>query len=570
MANATPLVLSNGTFLQSTEYSSYSHLDKAHALHQNRGKEHITDLGILEPFITSGYIAKPLLWDFTKMKMNKKYVEGHIFKHSHPIEDEPCYIMEDISGTDKPGIDNEKFKIKVNSRKYGQTYVLAADFHSPHQMMVTEDPIVEDGDGFILTVKRRGVGQADKHYPKELLRPGTKLFPVTTMMTEFGETYADIPTPAGGVREYMNTVGYTRAQVHYSVTREAAFSKMSSNVVAGLKDYRTMIESYTFAKGTLGFAMSMTNGGTAKSMMTAAYKQKYGKMAVGQMQEDIVKRSWIPEIELLGAAWLKNLVEQEAIWGTGGLIDIDGKTKAQSSIGYFQQLNMGNSHVYNISGMTLHKLEFIIASRIKDKIQPFSGNVITVKCGQGALQLVKNQLNKLPARSGMVMQANDYIEGIGKNNNQSLKWTNPNIDSWEMENGLGTIKFELAAGLDPIDANDFINPVVPLSNGSVGGHRLSSYMFIIDDITNGASDNVMELVYGNDWDMTHSVHQGKLPYMGTQNNSGSWQRGSNHPGFEVYMEQRHKAYFVKDVTKSLLIKPINPFTNKPIYESDLK
>ena len=46
---------------------------------------------------------------------------------------------------------------------------------------------------------------------------------------------------------------------------------------------------------------------------------------------------------------------------------------------------------------------------------------------------------------------------------------------------LGKLEFELAPGLDPIDANDHINPIVPLSNGTIGGHRLSSYMFIIED-----------------------------------------------------------------------------------------
>lgn len=569
MANASPVVLTNGTFLQSTEYSQHSHLDKAHALHQNMGKETITDLGILEPYITSGYIAKPLLWDFTKMKINRKYVDGHKFKHSHPIEDEPCYIMEDISGTDKPGIDNEKFKIKTNTRRYGQTYVLAADFHSPHQMLVTEDEIIEDGDGFILTVRRVGVDQAGQYYPKELLRPGTKLFPVTTMMTEYGETYADIPTPSGGVREYMNMVGETHAQLHYSVTREAAFTKMSKNVAVGLKNYRKMIESYTFAKGSLGYAMSMTGSGKAKNEMMGAYKYKYGTKMEGQMKEDIVKRSWIPEIELLGVSWLTNLREQQAIWGVGGLIDLDGKTKANSSVGYFQQLNMGNSHAYNIPGMTLNKLEFIIASRIKDKVVPFGGNVITIKLGQGALQLIKNQINKLPAQSGMVINANDFIDNIGKAKNQELGWSNPNFNSWEMSNGLGTLKFELVPALDPIDANEAINPTIPLSNGTVGGHRLSSYMMIIDDLTDSASDNVLELVYGADWDMRHSYHEGKLPYM-DKKAGASWSRGSNHPGFEVYLEQRHKAYFVKDTTKSLLIKPINPYTNKPIYESSLK
>jgi viroplasmin and RNaseH domain-containing protein len=48
--------------------------------------------------------------------------------------------------------------------------------------------------------------------------------------------------------------------------------------------------------------------------------------------------------------------------------------------------------------------------------------------------------------------------------------------------------------------------------------------------------------------------------------SGPYQASNLNPGFEVYIEKRHKAYWVKDITKSLLIKPFNPRTGRPIFE----
>ena len=107
-----------------------------------------------------------------------------------------------------------------------------------------------------------------------------------------------------------------------------------------------------------------------------------------------------------------------------------------------------------------------------------------------------------------------------------------------------------------------VNPVIPASKG-IGGHRLSSYMFIIDDITNSMDGNIYELLYGPDWDISKRHISGKLNYMGTDNFASA----GHHPGFEVFLEKRHKAYWVKDITKSLLIKPINPFTGREIYSS---
>jgi hypothetical protein len=133
-----------------------------------------------------------------------------------------------------------------------------------------------------------------------------------------------------------------------------------------------------------------------------------------------------------------------------------------------------------------------------------------------------------------------------------------------MANGYGKIMFKLNPALDPVDANEKINPIVPFSN-NIGGHRLSSYMFIIADITENGSDNIVELIYKPDWDFSKSVEVGKLPYMNQPMYNGAHIKSSNHPGFKVTMVKKHKAYFLKDATKSLLIKPLNPYTGKPLF-----
>lgn len=563
---AQPLVLNNGVYLQSTEYESSSHLDSAHLKYGNAGKEYMTDLGIIQPFVTSGFLMKPYLYDMSSIQKNRIYVDGQIYKWSTPLADEPCYIVEDISGTDRPGLAGEKFKIKVNKKKYDHGYIIAVDQHSPDQLLVTEDEIYNEGDAVVLTVRYLGVNQGSRHFPKEYLKPGTKLFAIATTESEYSTTYSSIPTFSGGVKDYFNVVGKHSAQLHYSITRDAAYKRVSNKVTASLQRYKDILEMYYFRPGSLGYDLSLK--GQKPNMISEFYAQKYGKKGEKMIKGDIAYRAWVPLIEAIGMRTLESFIETEAMFGSGGKIRYDGKTEVQRSLGLFHQLNMGNQHNYNLYNWTLEKFEYVLASRLMHRVEKYSGNVIRIKTGYGGLAWIQNMLRRQPQKHGMVIQANDYIQGIGKDN-QMLHWTNPNFVSWDMGNGLGRIEFELAPGLDPIDANEMINPMVPLSKG-IGGHRLSSYMFIIDDITN-TGDNVVELVDSEDWDLRHSFIQGKLPYpFKGLAGGGSWQRSNHHPGFEVYLEKRHKAYWVKDVTKSLLIKPINPFTGRAIYDGFYK
>lgn len=566
--NIKPLVLNNGIYLQSREYDHKSHLDKAHVMHLNQGNPMAKDLGIIEPFVTSGFLQTPYLYGSFNVDSQRIEVPSGVYKWSYPLHDEPMYIVEDLSQHSKPGIAGEKFKIKVNQKKYDNGYVLAVDQHSPEQLLVTEDEIYQDGDGWVITVKYVGVDPANRWFPKQYLKPKTKLFPITTVGTEYSQMYSSIPTFSGGMREYMNYVGQTNTQLHYEVTRDAAFSMVDKKCLASMDAHREIIEMYKFKPGTTGHDLSL-NGQEPRSL-AQAYTKKYGSKAAKQMQYDTIQKAWIPKIEALGMQYINYLCEVEAIFGSGGQISYDGKTKANRSIGLFHQLNMGNQYNFNIYDFTYAKLENIIAERLKDRVDPFHSTYnVTIRVGRGMYTLLRNQLSKLPGEAGVQFHAKDMLSNYGGDNTQ-VKYNPLQVTSWNMLNGYGTISMELIPGLDPTEANEAINPKVPVAAG-VGAHRLSSYMIIIEDITNNTQGNIVELVHGHDWDFQKRVITGKLNYLGAPTfNNGTFNSASHHPGYQMFMEKKDKAYWVKDITKSLLIKPINPLTGRPIYDGFYK
>jgi hypothetical protein len=537
-------------------------------MHLNQGNKKATDMGIIEPFVTSGFLNAPYLYGSFNVNSQRVYVDDGLFKWRYPIHDEPLYIVEDLSTHSKPGVAGEKFQIKVNQNKYDNGYVLAADQHSPEQLLITEDEIYQDGDGWILTVKYAGVDPANRWFPKQYLKPNTKLFPITTVATEYSQMYSSIPQFSGGMREYFQTVGETNTQLHYEVTRKAAFSMVNRKCLASLDAHREVIEMYVFKPGSKGHDMSLTGQDPRK--LAKAYTKEYGSKAMQQMQYDTVQRAWIPKIEALGMGYLNYLHEVEAIFGAGGQVSYDGKTKANRSVGLFHQLNMGNQYNFNLYNFTYAKLENIIAERLKDRVEPFASSyTTTIRVGIGMYTLLRNQLSKLPGEMGVQFHAKDVLSNYGKDNT-SVTYNPIQVTSWNMLNGYGKIQMELVPGLDPTDANEQINPKVAVAGG-IGGHRLSSYMIIIEDITSNAQNNICELVCSHDWDVQKRVITGKLNYLGAPTyNNGMFNSASHHPGYQMFMEKKNKAYWVKDITKSLLIKPINPLTGTPIYDGFYK
>lgn len=549
-----PQTLVNGIYLQRREYDYHVHLDKAHLMQMEAGKaQDATDLGMITPWITTGYMERPGMWDLIgKGKNRVLYMDGHIFTWKTPVADQPTYIIEDVSGVEKPGIEGTPFKIKLNKRSFGNSAIITPEKFSGIELYVTADEIRSDGDGFIYTVKLNTTNKKLKWFPKEYLNAGVIFFQIGSVLGEYGQTYNDFGSIKTGYTEYYNYVGQGIANVHFTVTRDAALSKISQKCVLGLQEYRRVIEMYQLRPGSAAWDVSRSGQGDYSSLV-AAYKGD--KEALSR---DIVKRTWIPEVEALAMTMVERDVEFYAMWGAGGTLQVEGNSEVRLPVGLFQQMNLGHTYNFNIPKFQLKKLDAWLTSRLKDKIDPYGQNVIRIGTGLGGLKLVRGQILDVAQSMGFTWDSEKYIKG---GDNQKLYFDAPNFLSYRMS--FGIVEFVHVPALDPIQANEIENPMFD-------GHRLSSYLFIVDDLS-AQNDNIHEIVYGPDRDFNHFYVNGRMNYMDNPGNStsrpGPYQSsGPGVPGFEVYIEKRHKAYWVKDPTKSLLIKPYNPRTGRPLFE----
>lgn len=555
MANqAIPKTLVNGIYLQTREYDNHVHLDKAHLMQMEAGKtQDATDLGMITPWITTGYMERPGMWDLIgKGKNRVLYMDGHIFTWKTPLADQPTYVTEDVSGVNKPGIEGTTFKIKLNKRTFGNSAIITPEKFSGVELYVTNDEIRSDGDGFIYTVRLNATNKKLKWFPKEYLQSGVIFFQIGSVLGEYGKTYNDMGNIKTGYTEYYNFVGEGIANIHFTITRDAALSKISNQWVAGLRDFRKVIEMYQLRPGSAAWDISRTGQGDW-SQVVSAYKND--KEALNR---DIVKKTWIPELESLAMVHVERDVEFYAMWGAGGTLNVEGNSQVRLPVGLFHQMNLGPTYNYNIPKFTLKKLDAWLTSRLKDKIDPYGSNIIRIGTGLGGLKLVRGQMLDVANSLGLTWDSSKYVKG---NDNQKLSLDAPNFMEYRMS--FGWVQFVHVPALDPLQANELENPMVD-------GHRLSSYMFIIDDLT-AQNDNIHEIVYGPDRDFNHFYVNGRMNYMDnpglSASRSGPYQSsGPNIPGFEVYIEKRHKMYWVKDPTKSLLIKPYNPRTGRPLFE----
>lgn len=560
--------------MRQTEYATVkSSLDSSNVFEFWGNNKSVTDFGMIDYYATKGYMPMRA----ARMKsVERVFIDTNEFTYSYPTAEKEFYVLEDLSGTDKPGIAKSKFRVKFNCDKYDNLWVITPDTQLPVALYITEDEIERDGDGVIMTLGLLGENVDARHWSKELLAPGTKYFGTRTLHTEYNQTFSGVPKHGGGKREFMAWVGYDDQQLHYSVTRQAAKSVVPVSGLKNYDDFQQVIQTYEFMPGTLGYDLAMLTPEAKQSFngdIAAAYRAAHGgssTMAERAMAKDSLLNVWAPKIEMLAMQLLNQMVDEAAYYNPGGTVSVDGVTDAKMALGLFHQYMLGNTSNYNIGHLTKEFLETMVISRIQGK-EPYSpdgmGPEVVLRTGKGGLSVVHNFLSKLPSQAGLVWSTDGIVQNIG-GNNRNLHFATPVFNSWMSAAGV-RFRVEYEPSLDPETANHITNPVVPVNNG-VGGFRLSSYIFIVDDLSannsNGGQSNVCEILYRPDYQLRRWFINGQLAYPGSENSDGGWAAASNHAGFESFMALKNKAFWLKDPTKSLVLKPLNPFTGKPIFE----
>jgi hypothetical protein len=164
----------------------------------------------------------------------------------------------------------------------------------------------------------------------------------------------------------------------------------------------------------------------------------------------------------------------------------------------------------------------------------------------GGMKLVNEAIKKEAIQSGLIINAQEIgaITGKGMDLNFGFAYTSYVIPF------LANVKFVLNPAFDNLHTNDIENPLID-------GHPLSSYNFIIFDITDNVNDNIYMLKLSWDNQLKWFYQNGTMDYMGrTQGfqSSGQLQR------IPCIHESNNASIWVKDPTKVLKIVMRNPIT----------
>jgi hypothetical protein len=177
---------------------------------------------------------------------------------------------------------------------------------------------------------------------------------------------------------------------------------------------------------------------------------------------------------------------------------------------------------------------------------------IIVQTGLGGMKLVNEAIKKEAFGTGLTgMVVNGDKSGINAISGSSAMDLNFGFafTSYVIP-FLANVKFVLNPAFDNLHTNDIENPLID-------GHPLSSYSFVVFDITETGNDNIYLLKLSWDNQLKWFYQNGTMDYMGR---SQGFQSSGNFNGYRVFMTQNMPALWVKDATKVLKIVMRNPIT----------
>jgi hypothetical protein len=534
---ATP-VLNNGIFLRDTSYQASSHVDSYHLVNMLKSSEPM-DLGPVDIWAMAQKVEMPL-YQFSsfggKNIINVDNARGE-YKWQVPVAQDLPYIVLDVdSSNTTKGIDGTNFQIKLNKRVFGHGDIVTYDKYNGLEMYITADDIIPTGDGFIYTVQlvnnSNGVSLDNKY-----LASGTKFFRKGSARGEYGERFSDIGQYGAGFREFYNYVGGAEAHVHYSISSRADL----------------MLKGGLNADGTVpvteiwrNFDKTMDPSITSLESMV----QTMGKDAVKRAFDNgNLTRTFLTTMEAAHLTKVANDIETYLMWGQGGKIKQDGPDDIRLSVGLWKQLDNSFKRVYNKSSFNLDLFKSEIYNFYLGKVDfqgPDPKRQLIVQTGLGGMKLVNEAIKKEAIQSGMIINAQEIgaITGKGMDLNFGFAYTSYVIPF------LANVKFVLNPAFDNLHTNDIENPLID-------GFPLSSYNYIIFDITDNVNDNIFMLKLSWDNQLKWFYQNGTMDYMGR---TQGFQSSGQFNGYRVYMSQTMPAIWVKDPTKVLKIVMRNPIT----------
>lgn len=536
---STP-VLNNGLFLRDTNYKASSHLDSYHLVNMLKDAEPM-DMGPVDLWAMTQKVEMPLYQLSSFGGKNVIMVDNARgeWKWQTPISQDLAYIMEDVEPQNlAKGQDGTTFKVKINKREFGHGDIFTYDKYNGAEMLVTADDILPLGDGFLYTVQLVN-NDNFRFLDNKYLTPQTKVFRKGSARGEYGERFSDIQTKSG-FREFYNYVGGAEAHVHYSISSRADM----------------MLKGGMNADGTVPVQEIWRNFDKTLDPSITKIEDMHTKMGPGYLKKAIgngtLTRTFLTTMEAAHLSKIALDIETYLMWGHGGRVKQDGPDDIRLSVGLWKQLDNSFKRVYNMSGFSLELFRGEIYNFFAGRVEfqgPDPKRQLIVQTGMGGMRLVNEAIKREAVNSGLVIQAASNngigaISGQGMNLNYGFAFTSYVIPF------LANVQFVLNPAFDNLHTNDIENPII-------NGNPLSSYSFIIFDITDTGNDNIFMLKLNWDNQLKWWYQNGTMDYMGRSQGFASV---GNFNGYRVMMTQTMPAIWVKDPTKVLKIVMRNPIT----------
>jgi len=534
---ATP-VLNNGIFLRDTSYKASSHVDSYH-LANMLGSAEPTDMGPVDLWAMAQKVEMPLYQMASFGGKNTITVDNARgeYKWQVPVVQDLPYITEDIEASnERKGVDGTTFKIKVNKRAFGHGDIITYDKYNGAELYVTAEDILPSGDGFIYTVQLVN-NDSLKFLDNKYLAAGTKFFRKGSARGEYGERFSDIGDVSTGFREFYNYVGGAEAHVHYSIS-----SRADMMMKGGMRADGTVPVTEIWRNMDQSMDPSITS---LEDMVS-----KMGKDAVKRsMENGSLSRTFVTNLEAAHLSKIAKDIETYLMWGHGGRVRQDGPDDVRLSVGLWKQLDNSFKRVYNKSGFSLDMFKAELMNFYQGRVElagPDPQRQIIVQTGMGGMKLVNEAIKAEANASGLLVRATDIgaVSGSNMDLNFGFAYTSYVIPF------LANVKFVLNPAFDNLHTNDIENPLVD-------GHPLSSYSFVVFDVTENGNDNIYLLKLSWDNQLKWFYQNGTMDYMGR---SQGFQSSGNFNGYRVFMTQTMPAIWVKDATKVLKIVMRNPVT----------
>ena len=528
--------LNNGIFVRDVNLTMGSHLDSYH-LKNLLGDVAPTDMGVIDLWINAQKVETPLYQLSSFGGKNVTYVDDPQgrFGWKQPVANDLPYIVEDIevSNTNK-GRDGQEFRIKLNKREFGYGDVISYDKMNGVQLYITDADIISVGDGYVYTVRIRNTESA-KFLDNAFLSNKTKFFRLTSSIGEYGQRYADFQVTAG-YKEFYNFVGNESAHAEYSISSKAelmtrggvrADGTIAVNEIWNVRDKSILDPSISSVKD---LAIKLGQSGMKQAM-----------------EEGKLTTAFITKLEAACLTKITQDIENDLMWGQGCSINV-GQETLRASVGLWKQLDNSYKHTYNKASFDLDMFKIEINNFYYGKVDldgPDPNRQIIVQTGRAGMELVNTAIASKALGQNLTTQSTE-IGAISGANPMELHY-GFSFTSFTIP-FIANVKFVYNPALDPINANDLENPYID-------GYRLSSYSFIIFDITKEGDNNITMLKKKWENELRWWYMNGKFDYQGK---STGFQSSGGAYGYKVQMEQPKAAIWVKDPTKVLKIVMRNP------------